>query len=129
MNEVEEFLEFILLLLLLILFLIIAIVPHKISLFCGRICSCHPETALLAANTILQDCRDPNPVVKCLALSTFCSLPSILQERAGPVLNAALKDGNPRVRRTAVIGCGRVFKHMPDLLFEQGFIDRYMQLT
>lgn len=89
-----------------------------------RICSRHPEAALLAANTILQDCKDPNPVVKCLALSTFCSLPSILQEYAGPVLNAALKDGNPRVRRTAVIGCGRVFKHIQDLLFEQGFIDR-----
>jgi vesicle coat complex subunit len=127
MNKVENFLYRILLILLVILFLIIFIVHTQHFYFCGRICSRHPETALLAANTILQDCRDPNPAVKCLALSTFCSLPSILQEHAGPVLNAALKDGNPRVRQTAVTGCGKIFKHMQDLLFEQGFIDRYIQ--
>lgn len=94
--------------------------------FLSRICSRHPDAALLAANTILQDCRDPNPAVKCLAVSTLCSLPPILQEHASPVLSAALKDGNPRVRETAVIGCGKVFRHTQGLLFEQGFVDRYI---
>ena len=97
-----------------------------ISFLFNRICSRHPDAALLAANTILQDCRDPNPAVKCLAVSTLCSLPPILQEHASPVLRAALKDGNPRVRQTAVIGCGKVFKHTQSLLFEQGFVDRYV---
>jgi len=92
----------------------------------NRICSRHPDAALLAANTILQDCRDPNPAVKCLAVSTLCSLSPVLQEHASPVLSAALKDGNPTVRQTAVIGCGKVFKHMHGLLFEQGFVDRYV---
>ncbi|XP_069668736.1 AP-4 complex subunit beta-1-like isoform X2 [Periplaneta americana] len=89
-----------------------------------KVCSLHPDAAFLSVNTILQDSRDPNPVVKCLAVSTLCSLPPLLQEHAGPVLNAAFKDGNPRVRRTAVIGCGKVFKHSTGLIFENGLIDR-----
>ncbi|XP_021917551.1 AP-4 complex subunit beta-1-like isoform X3 [Zootermopsis nevadensis] len=89
-----------------------------------RICSLHPDASFLAANTILQDCRDPNPAVKCLAVSTLCSLPPLLQEHAGHALNAALKDGNPRVRQTAVMGCSKVFKHVQHLMFEQGFVDR-----
>ncbi|PSN33517.1 hypothetical protein C0J52_16125 [Blattella germanica] len=89
-----------------------------------RLCSLYPDAAFLAANTILLDCKDPNPFVKAQAVETVCSLPPLLQEHAGPVLDAALKDANPRVRQTAVLGCGMVFKNSPVLIFEQGFIDR-----
>ncbi|XP_066990986.2 AP-4 complex subunit beta-1 [Anabrus simplex] len=89
-----------------------------------RICIAHPDAAVLAVNRILLDCRDPNPAVKCLAVTTLCSLPTLLAEHSGPTLNAALKDGNPRVRRAAVNGCSKIWKYHPTLLQELGFIDR-----
>ncbi|KAJ9576329.1 hypothetical protein L9F63_006829 [Diploptera punctata] len=93
-----------------------------------RLCSLYPDTAFLAANTVRQDCKDPNPLVKTLAITTLCSLPPLFQEHAAPVLDTALKDSHPRVRQTAVIGCSRVFRHSPQLLFEQGFVDRLYEI-
>nr|CAD7432183.1 unnamed protein product [Timema monikensis] len=89
-----------------------------------KICASHPEIAVLVVNTIKKDCNDPNPVVKCLAVSTLCSLLPLIEEHATHVLGVALDDDNPNVRQTAVLGCVQVFKSMPLLLQEQGFIDR-----
>ena len=92
--------------------------------FFNRLCSLYPDAAFLSANTVCKDCSDPNPMVKALAVATLCSLPPLFQEHVGPILNTSLKDMHPKVRQTAVIGCGRVFKHSPQLIFDQGFVDR-----
>nr|CAD7398226.1 unnamed protein product [Timema poppensis] len=89
-----------------------------------KICASHPEIAVLVVNTIKKDCNDPNPVVKCLAVSTLCSLLPLIEEHATHVLGVAIDDDNPNVRQTAVLGCVQVFKSIPLLLQEQGFIDR-----
>lgn len=89
-----------------------------------RICKAQPDAAVLVVNTVLNDCRDPNPEVKRIAVSTLCSLPPLLQEYAGPVVDAALKDRHPKVRNAAVLGCGKIFKEMPSLLQDIGMIDR-----
>ncbi|CAG2059344.1 unnamed protein product [Timema podura] len=89
-----------------------------------KICASHPEIAVLVVNTIKKDCNDPNPVVKCLAVSTLCSLLPLIEEHATHVLGVAIDDDNPNVRQTAVLCCVQVFKSMPLLLQEQGFIDR-----
>lgn len=89
-----------------------------------KLCENHPDAALLAANCVIRDCRDPNPEVKCLGVWGISVLPPLLPLYAADVLTAALKDPHPRVRRTAVTSCGKVFSVAPGLLEEKGFVDR-----
>ncbi|KAK7868355.1 hypothetical protein R5R35_013648 [Gryllus longicercus] len=88
-----------------------------------RICSIHPDSALLAANTIVKDCMDPNPYVKCVALSAACSLPQIL-EHTNSVLLQLFDDDNPKVRHSIVLGSGKLFRKAPDFVKEMGYVDR-----
>ena len=34
-----------------------------------------------------------------------------------------LKDSNPRVRKAAVIGCAKVWRHSPDIINNNGIVD------
>ena len=36
---------------------------------------------------------------------------------------AGLKDSNPRVRKAAVIGCAKVWRHSPDIINNNGIVD------
>ena len=38
-------------------------------------------------------------------------------------ISAGLKDSNPRVRKAAVVGCGKVWKHSPSVIEENGMVD------
>ena len=38
-------------------------------------------------------------------------------------VSTGLKDSNPRVRKQAVIGCGKAWSHCPDFITESGLID------
>jgi len=38
-------------------------------------------------------------------------------------ISAGLKDSNPRVRTAAVVGCGKVWKHSPSVIEENGMVD------
>lgn len=93
---------------------------------CSRLCDNHPDAALLAANCVVRDCRDPNPEVKCLGVWGISVLPPLLPLYASDLLGVALVDPHPRVRRTAVSSCGRVFGAAPGLLEEKGFVDRFV---
>lgn len=89
-----------------------------------KLCENHPDAALLAANCVIRDCRDPNPEVKCLGVWGISVLPPLLPLYAADILAVALGDPHPRVRRAAVISCGKVFNVAPGLLEEKGFVNR-----
>ena len=38
-------------------------------------------------------------------------------------ISAGIKDSNPRVRKAAVVGCGKVWKHSPSVIEENGMVD------
>ena len=82
------------------------------------------DLLLLAVNTLLKDCIDPNPMVRGLALRTLCGLPQtdLLQYAIQPVSDG-LKDRSAYVRRVAVTGCIKISKTNRDLLLNYGLVD------
>ncbi|XP_026273359.1 AP-4 complex subunit beta-1-like [Frankliniella occidentalis] len=99
-------------------------VKRRIYATLQKLCEENPDAALLAANCVIRDCRDPNPEVKCLGVWGVSVLPPLLPLYAADILAVALGDPHPRVRRTAVSACGKVFSTAPGLLEEKGFVNR-----
>jgi AP-4 complex subunit beta-1 len=75
------------------------------------------ELALLTINTLQKDCRDDNPMVRGLALRSCSSLrlPNTIEYVIQCVLDG-LNDSSPYVRKTAVLGCGKLFSVSPTLM-------------
>ncbi|GAB5359852.1 hypothetical protein AAMO2058_000577600 [Amorphochlora amoebiformis] len=73
------------------------------------------DLAVLAINTLRKDAKDDDPMIRGLALRSLCSLqlPSIV-EYVIPLLRSGIKDASSYVRKTAAMGCGRLFRISPD---------------
>lgn len=82
------------------------------------------ELAIMCINTLLNDCRNEDPMVRGLALRSLCSLrlESILEYIHDP-LQQSLTDTSAYVRKTGVIGLIKVFSLNPDLIKESDMID------
>eukprot|EP01147_Barroeca_monosierra_P004316 gene4316-6624_t len=68
------------------------------------------ELALLTVNTLQKDCRDSNPVIRGLALRSMCNLrvPNLVEYLIIPLRNG-LADTSAYVRKTAIMGCLKLF--------------------
>lgn len=77
----------------------------------------HPELCILAVNTFVNDSMDPNPLIRCMAIRTMSMIrvDKILEYVEVP-LRKTLQDGNPYVRKTAVICVAKLF-HLNKELF------------
>lgn len=68
------------------------------------------ELAILAINTFLMDCKQPNHKIRGLALRSLCSLRF---DDAKQYMQQAIQDGlndiDPYVKKTAIIGCIKFF--------------------
>lgn len=90
----------------------------------------HPELSLLAMNTLQKDFLDDNPMVRGLALRyaivvalalssslrrSLCSLrlPSLV-EYVFNSIQKGIGDMSPYVRKTAVLGCAKLFHIAPN---------------
>ncbi|XP_070571129.1 AP-4 complex subunit beta-1-like [Ptychodera flava] len=84
-----------------------------------------PDLALLAVNTLRKDCTDSNPMVRGLALRTMCSLrlPNLVEYTDQPLLDG-LHDKSAYVRRTAVIGCAKIWHIAPNIVTEHSIVDQ-----
>jgi len=70
----------------------------------------HSDLTLLAINTLQKNCRDGNPMVRGLALRSMCGLRvEGLVEYVLQPLQDGLRDKSPYVRKTAVMGCVKLF--------------------
>mmetsp|Transcript_17792 Transcript_17792/g.43541 ORF Transcript_17792/g.43541 Transcript_17792/m.43541 type:complete len:791 (+) Transcript_17792:1027-3399(+) len=73
------------------------------------------DLAVLAINTLRKDAQDDDPMIRGLALRSLCSLklPTIV-EYVIPLLRSGVKDSSSYVRKTAAMGCARLFRISPD---------------
>ena len=95
-----------------------------VYLYVGTYAPAHPELALLAINTLQKDCRDEDPMTRGLALRSFTSLrlPNIV-EYLPQQITAGLQDQSPYVRKTAVIGCIKLFLVSPEAVTSTDLVD------
>jgi len=90
--------------------------------------ACHSsadsDVSVLAVNTLLTDMRDPNPVVRSLAVRTLAGiqLPDLAEHGINAV-NSGLKDTDALVRRTAVLACVQIFQTAPSAILDGGLVD------
>lgn len=82
-----------------------------------------PQMALMAVNTFVKDCEDPNPLIRALAIRTMgcIRLENIAEYLCGP-LKKALVDEDPYVRKTAAVCVAKFYKINPEMVEEQGFL-------
>lgn len=88
-----------------------------------------PELALHAVNTFDKDTRNPNPLVRALAIRTMgCIRIDSITEYLCEPLHRCLKDQDPYVKKTAVLGVAKMYDINPSLVEEEGFLDDLRQL-
>lgn len=75
------------------------------------------DTSFIALNTFLKDCRHTDPKIRGLALRNLCSLRFQGDfDYLLPAITEALRDIDGYVRKTAIIGCIRLYYLKPALL-------------
>ena len=88
-----------------------------------------PELALHAVNTFDKDSRNTNPLVRALALRTMsCIRIDQITEYMVEPLHRCLKDEDPYVKKTAVLGVAKIYDINPTLVEEEGFLDTLHEL-
>lgn len=88
-----------------------------------------PDKAILAVNTFLQDATNPSPIVRALAVRTMLGIrvSSVLDYTMEPLRRAAT-DPDPYVRKTAVIGLGKLFHNNMNAFYEHGYATELVRL-
>ncbi|ETO31638.1 hypothetical protein RFI_05481 [Reticulomyxa filosa] len=83
-----------------------------------------PDVALLAVNTLQRDCKDDDPMIRGFALRYLCSLRvgNLVEYIMTPIRNG-LTDASAYVRKTAVMGVGKLFAIAPDMVKKSDLID------
>ncbi|KAH7826863.1 Adaptor protein complex 1 (AP-1), beta subunit [Monocercomonoides exilis] len=88
-----------------------------------------PELALHAVNTFDKDTKSPNPLVRALALRTMgCIRIDQITEYMCEPLHRCLKDEDPYVKKTAVLGVLKMYDINPQLVEDEGFLDTLKEL-
>eukprot|EP00161_Ancyromonas_sigmoides_P015939 TRINITY_DN423_c3_g1_i1.p1 TRINITY_DN423_c3_g1~~TRINITY_DN423_c3_g1_i1.p1 ORF type:complete len:925 (-),score=596.37 TRINITY_DN423_c3_g1_i1:43-2673(-) len=83
-----------------------------------------PDLAILAVNTFVNDARDPNPLIRALAVRTMgCIRVDKITEYLCEPLGQCLKDSDPYVRKTAAVCVAKLHDINAELVEDKGFID------
>jgi AP-1 complex subunit beta-1 len=83
-----------------------------------------PDMAIMAVNTFVKDCEDPNPLIRALAVRTMgCIRVEKITEYLCEPLRKCLKDEDPYVRKTAAVCVAKLYDINAQLVEEQGFLD------
>eukprot|EP00055_Hartaetosiga_balthica_P000189 m.135904 g.135904 ORF g.135904 m.135904 type:complete len:860 (+) comp10300_c0_seq1:96-2675(+) len=89
----------------------------------------HPEQTLMAVNTFVKDCKDPNPLIRALAVRTMgCIRVDKITEHICMPLHETLRDDDPYVRKTAAICVAKLYDIDPELVVEEKFIEELTDL-
>ena len=74
-----------------------------------------PQKTMMAISTLQKDCFDDDPVIRGLALRSLCSVRvKDLTEYVVDPLKKGLADSTPYVRKTAVMGCLKLYITSPE---------------
>ncbi|KAH7090848.1 clathrin binding protein [Auriculariales sp. MPI-PUGE-AT-0066] len=89
-----------------------------------------PELVILAVNTFVRDSDDPNPLVRALAIRTMGCLRAdkIIDYLCDP-LQKCLRDDNPYVRKTAALCVAKLYDLKPELVLDNGFLERLQEMV
>ncbi|XP_051175824.1 AP-1 complex subunit beta-1 isoform X2 [Leptopilina boulardi] len=88
-----------------------------------------PDMAILAVNTFVKDCEDPNPLIRALAVRTMgCIRVEKITEYLCEPLRKCLKDEDPYVRKTAAVCVAKLYDIKASLVEDQGFLDQLKDL-
>lgn len=88
-----------------------------------------PDMAIMAVNTFVKDCEDPNPLIRALAVRTMgCIRVDKITEYLCEPLRKCLKDEDPYVRKTAAVCISKLHDINPSLVEDQGFLDQLKDL-
>ena len=83
-----------------------------------------PELAIMAVNTFVKDCEDPNPLIRALAVRTMgCIRVDKITEYLCEPLRKCMKDEDPYVRKTAAICVAKLHDINPSMVEDQGFVE------
>ncbi|CAJ0942250.1 unnamed protein product, partial [Mesorhabditis belari] len=83
-----------------------------------------PDLAIMAVNTFVKDCEDPNPLIRALAVRTMgCIRVEKITEYLCEPLRKCMKDEDPYVRKTAAVCVAKLHDMNPTLVEEQGFVE------
>eukprot|EP00201_Polytomella_parva_P018173 CAMPEP_0175071818 /NCGR_PEP_ID=MMETSP0052_2-20121109/19478_1 /TAXON_ID=51329 ORGANISM="Polytomella parva, Strain SAG 63-3" /NCGR_SAMPLE_ID=MMETSP0052_2 /ASSEMBLY_ACC=CAM_ASM_000194 /LENGTH=323 /DNA_ID=CAMNT_0016339079 /DNA_START=43 /DNA_END=1014 /DNA_ORIENTATION=+ len=88
-----------------------------------------PDLALLTINQLQKDSVDQDPTVRGLALRSLCSLriPNFIEYVISPI-NSGLKDKQPYVRKTAVLGVLKLYHIDSETVQNQGLLEEVRRL-
>lgn len=88
-----------------------------------------PDMAIMAVNTFVRDCEDPNPLIRALAVRTMgCIRVDKITEYLCEPLRKCLRDEDPYVRKTAAVCVAKLHDINGTLVEEQGFLDALRDL-
>lgn len=88
-----------------------------------------PDMAIMAVNTFVKDCEDPNPLIRALAVRTMgCIRVDKITEYLCEPLRKCLKDEDPYVRKTAAVSVAKLHDINAQLVEDQGFLDQLRDL-
>jgi len=88
-----------------------------------------PDMAIMAVNTFVKDCEDPNPLIRALAVRTMgCIRVDKITEYLCEPLRKCLKDEDPYVRKTAAVAVAKLHDINSSLVEEQGFLESLKDL-
>lgn len=82
-----------------------------------------------SALLVLQDCEDPNPLIRALAVRTMgCIRVDKITEYLCEPLRKCLKDEDPYVRKTAAVCVAKLHDINAQMVEDQGFLDSLRDL-
>lgn len=88
-----------------------------------------PDMAIMAVNTFVKDCDDPNPLIRALAVRTMgCIRVDKITEYLCEPLRKCLKDEDPYVRKTAAVCVAKLYDINSAMVEDQGFLDALKDL-
>ncbi|XP_044740623.1 AP-2 complex subunit beta [Chrysoperla carnea] len=88
-----------------------------------------PDMAIMAVNTFVKDCEDPNPLIRALAVRTMgCIRVDKITEYLCEPLRKCLKDEDPYVRKTAAVCVAKLYDISSSLVEDQGFLEQLRDL-
>ena len=101
-----------------------------VYLYTMKYAKANPDLAILAINTFKKDTRDPNPLIRALAVRTMgcLHLEKIAEYLCDP-LQRCLKDEDPYVKKTAAVCVAKLYAITPELVEIQGFVDTLRDLV
>eukprot|EP00771_Trimastix_marina_P001018 gnl/Trimastix_PCT/2062.p1 GENE.gnl/Trimastix_PCT/2062~~gnl/Trimastix_PCT/2062.p1 ORF type:complete len:857 (+),score=356.29 gnl/Trimastix_PCT/2062:188-2758(+) len=95
-----------------------------VSLYLITYSKTDPDMVLHAVNTFLKDTKSPNPLIRALAIRTMASIrvESLAEYLCEPLLRG-LRDPDPYVKKTAVLGVAKLFDLNREMVLDEGFVD------